>query len=630
MSGVISAGVKRFIGSLAALTGAALVGYHGERSTVQDQLDILSRGITNVTDNRFAGGCKGDGNAATYTGTDNSAALQAVFNSALVAGVVAQGGKTLFAPTGVYCFDTTINIDTAGVSFLRTLGNGNSTRFIYRGTGKAFNFIGSTFDGDYGKLNCRIVLEDFMVYCDPAKVAAGATTGLSFINCAELKITNVMVHYAGQGVYLQDSPIVSMGVCEAINCKYGFSLKKTTTTVNSDMAGISINNPTCSGNQIDLKIDGARDVKVFGGVLASTQAVNIRASGSTSAGDQVESVKFFGTLFDYQDYTTPTIQIGDPADTTFQIKQVAFENCYFASNAAFTKPLINCNSPLLLSVVVNGGYCSEVVPKFLVIGASCLPSMWAEIRNIGTNSCLTYRITDERSGTQRTELFEHYASLQLNHDFLYFAAGGYFPLGYGQTQVGSIARSTAAFVTGDCALTLSGTGNPAPAAACIWYPQNGDGSVEQGTDLVIEWIVNAPTTPANATLWINTANIDGTGAAETVADPVLTSTVQAYINGFKRLIHAYKVPNNKVVTSIRVHGAIGETLNLDYFAVYGPVKYRPAEMLYPGAAAHFADANFKIAKFRGQKAAKRVAGEADEIYTCRKDAAGTFSWQLIA
>jgi hypothetical protein len=615
---------------LAGVLGSGLIGHAGAKNTVKDQLDILHYGIANITDKSFAGGCKGDGNAATYTGTDNSAAIQAAINSALTAGVVAQGGKTLFAPTGVYCFDTTINIDTAGVSFLRMLGNGNSTRFIKRGGGRAFNFIGSSFDGDYPKLNSRIVLEDFMVYGDPPLVAGGDTTALSFINCAELKITNVMAHYAGQGFYIQDTPSVTMNMCEAVDCKYGISLKKTTLTVNSDMAGVSIYSPICSGNQIDLKIDGARDVNVYGGILASTQCVNIRASGSTSAGDQVENVKFFGTFFDYQDYTTPTIQIGDPADASFQIKQVTFDNCSFASNPAFTKAVINCNSPLLLSVVVNGGYCSEIVPKFLVIGAACLSTLRPEIKNLGTNSCLSYRITDERSGTKRSELFNHSPSLQRNPDFIYFPVGGYFPFGYGQTQVGNIARSTAAFVTGDCALTLVGTGNPVPAASCIWYPQYGDITVDQGTDLAIEWIVNAPTTPANATLWISTTNIDGTGAAETVADPVLTSTVQAYINGFKRMVHAYRVPNNKVVTSIRVHGAVGETLNVDYFQVYGPVKYRPDEMLYPGAAAHFADANFKVAKFRAQKAQKRVAGEADEIYMCRKDAAGTYSWQLIA
>lgn len=601
------------IGFIQNLPGALL-------RTVQSKL----REWVHVTDL----GCVADGDAATYAGTDNSAALQALFNNAVTAGIVAQGGATRIFPSGVFCFDTPLVVDLAGVSFLRLIGNGNGTRLIYRGAaGTGLSFISTGYDGNYDKLNSRITLENFMVYGQPAQVAAGNTVCLSFINCAEVKLYDVKVHYANQGMYIKDSPNLTLYNCEAIDNNVGISLKKTTTFSDSDLANINIYSPICSGNTIDLKIDGGRDIKIFGGVLASTQSVNIRASGSTSAGDQVENVNFFGTFFDFTDYTTSTIQLGNPADTTFQIKNIGLYGCTFATNALFTKAIIDCNSPLLINVSVDGGYCSEVVPNFLVIRSGCSPTFEFDINNLGANSCMSYRVRDERSVTQRSELFEHYPSLQLNPEFYYFPAGGYLPMGYDQTQVGSVARYTAAFVTGDCALTLSGIGNPVPQAAPIWYPQYGDVTVEQGSDLVIEWIILAPTTPVKNTLLIATTNIDGSGAAVAVADSVLTSVVQEFANGYKRLIHVYKVPNNKVVTSIRVQGAVGETMRLDYFDVHGPVKYRPPAMLYPGGAADFANANFKIAKFRGQQAMKRVTGEDDVLFACRKDAAGTFSWQ---
>lgn len=619
--------IGRWLKDLALSTGSSFIGFiqsatGGVLRTVQDKL----REFVTVTDL----GCVNDGNAATYTGTDNSAALQALLNNAIAAGIVNQGGATRIFPSGVFCFDTPLVVNSAGVSFLRLIGNGNGTRLIYRGaTGTGLSFISTGYDGTYEKFNSRITLENFMVFCQPAQVALGNTVALSFINCAEVKLTKISAHYANSGFFIKDTPIFIANECEAINNFNGVSLKKTTTFPDSDLAGVVFNNLLCSGNEIDVKIDGGRDIKFNDCLLASKQCVNIRATGSTSASDQVELVTFNHCFFDYQDFTTSTVQIGNAVDTSFQIKQVSFNDCYFASSASFTKAIINCDSPLLISVIVNGGYCSEVVPKFLVIGSSCLPTLEIDINNIGANSCLTYRVTDERSGTKRSELFEHYPSLQLNPDFLHFPTGGYFPFGYDQAQPGNIARTTAAFVTGDCALSLVGTGSPTPPAACIWYPQYGELPVEQGTDVVVEWIVNAPTTPAKNTLIIVTTNIDGTGAANTLADPVLTSVVQEYANGFKRLIHAYKVPNNKVVTSMRIQGAVGETLNVDYFQVYGPVKYRPPEMLYIGAAADFGAVEFNIAKFRGQRSMKRKTGEADEIRACRKDAAGTFSWQIV-
>lgn len=624
----IATALLAFIALLASSVGTSLVGFlQAGAGAVARTLQSKLREWVHATDL----GCVNDGNAATYTGTDNSVALQALLDNAISAGIVAQGGATRIFPSGVFCFDTPLVVDSAGVTFLRLIGNGNGTRLIYRGTtGTGLSFISTGYNGTYETFNSRITLENFMVFCQPAQVALGNTIGISFINCAEVKLTKISSHYANTGIYIKDTPIFIANECEAINCFNGVSLKKSTAFADADLAGVVFNNMLSSGNTIDVKIDGGRDIKFNDCLFASTQCVNIRATGSTSASDQVELVTFNHCFFDYQDFTTTTIQIGDAADTTFQIKQVAFNDCYFASSASFTKAIINCNSPLLISVIVNGGYCSEVVPKFLVIGSACLPTLEIDINNIGANSCLTYRITDERSATQRSELFEHYDQLQLNPDFFYFPTGGYAPFGFDQIVLGSISRYTAAFVTGDSALTLSGIGSPSPQAACVWYPQYGDITVDQGTDLVIEWIILAPTTTHKNTLAISTTNIDGTGAATTVADNVLTSIVQEYTNTYKRLIHVYKVPNNKVVTSIRVQGAVGETLRVDYFQVYGPVKYRPAEMLYIGAAADFAVADFNVAKFRSQKSMKRTAGEADEIRTCRKDAAGTFSWQLIA
>jgi hypothetical protein len=612
-------------GLLATLITWGQAGAGAVTRTVQDKL----RDFVNVKD--F--GAVADGNAATFAGTDNSAALQAIINNAIAAGVTAQGGATRIFPSGVFCFDTPLVVNFAGASFLRLIGNGNGTRLIYRGTsGTGISFIGGSYAGTYETFNSRITLENFMVFCQPSEVAAGNTRGLSFIYCAEVKLVAVSSHYAHEAFYIKDSPLFITERCEAINSFIGVSHKKSTSYADADLAGVVHSGLICSGNEVDVKIDGGRDIKFNSCLFASKQAVNIRASGSTNTSDQVELVTFNQCFFDYQDFTTTTIQLGDPADTSFQIKQVAFNDCYYASNTAFTKALISCNSPLLVSVIVNGGYCSEVVPKFLVIGSSCLPTLEIDINNIGANSCLSYRITDERSGTKRTELFEHYPALQLNPDFLYFPSGGYFPFGYTQTQPGNISRASApgAFVTGDSALTLVGSGAPVPQAACVWNPQHGDTSIEQGSDVVVEWIAYAPTTPVKNTLVLTTANLDGSMSADAVADPVLTSVVQEFTSGFKRLIHVYKVPNNKVLTGIRVQGAVGETLSLDYFQVYGPVKYRPSDLLYPGAAADFAAPEFNLAKFRGQRSIKRKTGEADELRICRKDAAGTYSWRLIA
>lgn len=576
-------------------------------------------------------GAVGDGNAATFTGTNNSAALQTILNNAIATNLVAQGGTTIVFPTGVFCFDTPLVVDSPGVSFLRIIGNGNSTRLIYRGnSGTGLLFTNTAYDGSYGSFHSRITLENFMMFCQPPQVLAGDTRGISFINCAEIKINAVSSHYAHEGFYFKDTPLTTLNKTEAINCNRGISLKKTRTYTDSDLSVFAINDHWGSGSEVDIYVDGGRDIKINYGGLVSKRAVELRATGSTTASDQIELFQMNGTFIDYQDLTTSSIIIGNPADTSLQIKKVELNNLYYSSSPAFTKDIIRIDSPLVVNVSVSGGYCSEVVNKFVTIGSSCLPTLQVSVGGIGANNCFKYRIRDERSVTQRTELFVHEPALQLNPDFNYFPSGGYYPFGYDQTQVGSIAKYTTAFVTGDCALTLSGVGSPTPAASCVWLPQHGDFTVSQGTDLAIEWIVSSPTTAHNATLWINTANIDGSGAAEVVADPLLTSVVQEYSNGYKRLIHAYKVPNNKVVTSIRIHGAIGETIRVDYFSIHGPVQYRPSEMLYPGAASHFADTNFKTAKFRGSKAQKRVSGEADELYTCRKDAAGTYSWQLIA
>lgn len=604
-----------FIGFIQSVTGAV-------PRTAQDKL----REVVSALDLGFVG----DGNPATFTGTNNSAAWATLVALVLDPVIIAKGGITVFFPDGVYCTDGNPAIfDHAGASFIHLEGAGhNSTRLIFRAS-SGLQFTSTGYVGTYETFHSRIVVENLMVVCQPSEVPAGTTDGVSLTYCAEVQLISVQAHYANEGLYIKDSPLVTTERWLATNCNKGISHKKSTSFADADLAVITHNDPWCSNNTTDMYIDGGRNITINNGSLVSTTALEIRATGSTSASDQVEYVLVDGTFIDYTDFTTPSIKIGNPADTTFQIKRVELKNLKFGTSPSFTKDIIRIDSPLVGYVSADGGECSEVVPKFMVIGSSCLSTLKATVDGISANNCFKYRIRDERSTTVRSELFVHDASLQLNPDFFYFPTGGYFPFGYEVVQPGNIARYTAAFVTGDSAISLLGTGSPTPPAAAVWKPDLGDKTVEQGSELTIEWIILPATSDAKNTLYITTENIGGGGSATTVADPLLTSLVQEYTNGFSRLIHKYRVPNNKIVVSIQIQGAVGETCRLDYFAVYGPDKYQPSELLYGGVAADFATVDFKVAKYRGRKVMKRVAGEADEIYACRRDAAGTFSWQLV-
>lgn len=562
-------------------------------------------------------GAVGDGNPATYTGTDNSAALQAAITYALTQ--TSTLGITLYIPKGVYCFDTQLDIIKQGTSFIRIVGDYQSSILVYRGIGKALNFTTTAFTGAYDTLNSRITLENFSVYGMKASGGIYANCiGLSFIECSEIITRNVESHYFDQGWYLQDSPGFRSENPLTANCRLGISFKKTLTHPDSDLAGINLYSPLCSNNTCDIYINGIRDMSVFGGVLASTNCVEMIA-----ASEQIEAVRFFGTFFDYTDYTTPAIQIGNATDTN-QIVNVSFHDCYFATSSSFTKSPIAISGPYVVSVNVNNGFCSEVIPYFITLTSTCDKSALINISWFGQQDAMEYRVLDARED-KRTTVFDFPASLQGNPTMLYFPAG-YRPMGFEATYPLSVSRSTAAFVTGDCAVKLAGA---TPAADLIWYPDNGMLVVDAGTLLVFEWISLSTTTSGSALLQVVTQDAGGGGLVSTIISATAVSLVQNFTNGFKRYVATYLVPSNKEVVGAKLQGAAAEDIYIDYFNVYGPNQYLADELVYTGAAADFANAAFKLSKFRGINVRKLNSTENDESYNCRKDAAGTYSWNLI-
>ena len=562
-------------------------------------------------------GAVGDGNIATYSGTDNSAALQAAINYALTK--INTLGVTIYIPSGIFCFDTQLDVVNQGASYIRIVGNYKSSVLIYRGTAKAFNFTTTSFDGSYDQLNSRITLENFVLY---GKKAAGGIydncIGLSFIECAEIVTKNVEAHYFDLAWHIEDTPIFKLENPQAINSRIGWNLKKTSTTVNSDLAAVNFYSPTGTGNLTDFFIDGARDISVFGGVLTSANAVEMRG-----ASYQIEAVRFFGTFFDYTDYTTPTIVIGNAADTE-QIIEVSFFDCYFAINSSFTKVIVQGINQYLSNINVINGYCSEVISKFIALAPTCSKQTQINITFIGQQSAMKYRVIDERED-KRTTLFDFPSTLQNNADMLYFPTA-YLPFGYSFSFPGAISRYTVAFVTGDCAVQLAAN---TPASDIIWYPNNGQTTVNPSTLMVFEWIVKPTTTPGESLLQLITQNVGGGGVVAAIIDPALVSLVQNFTNGYTRYVATYVVPSDKELVGAKLVGASAEDVYVDYFNVYGPNEYLANELLYTGAAAGFSNAAFELAKFRGLNVRKVYAGESDETYNCRKDAAGTYSWNLI-
>ena len=562
-------------------------------------------------------GAVGDGVLATYAGTNNSAALQAAINYALTQ--TSTLGVTIYIPTGIFCFDTQLDIIKQGASNIRIVGNYQSSVLIYRGIAKALNFTTTSFDGTYSQLNSRITLEDFVVY---GKKAVGGIyancIGLSFIECAEVVTRNVESHYFDLAWHIEDTPGFKAENPQAVNSRIGWDLKKTSKTVNSDLALVNFYSPTGTGNTADMFIDGARDVSVYGGAFTSTNCVEMRA-----ASNQIEAVRFFGTFFDYTDFTTPAVVIGNSADTN-QIVDISFFDCYFATSSSFTKSLIVGSNPFLSSINIVNGYCSEVVPYFVTLSSTCSKQTQVNITFIGQLNAMEYRVLDVRED-KRTTLFDFPSRLQGNANMLYFPAG-YLPFGYQFTYPSSISRYTTAFVTGDCAVELVAA---TPASDIIWNPNNGQTTVQPSTLMVFEWIVKPTTTNGKSLLQLTTQNVGGGGAVAAIIDPTLVSLVQNFTNGYKRYVATYVVPSNKELVSAKLVGAAGETVYVDFFSVYGPNQYLASELLYTGAAAGFANAAFQLSKFRGLNVRKIFTGEADETYNCRKDIAATFSWNLI-
>jgi hypothetical protein len=114
---------------LASAVGSAMVGYSADGSTrtVEQMLDVLYYGVTNVRDVRFAGGAKGDNVADDY------AAIQAALNFVNQAGK----GGVVFVPKGKYKCGQMLTIPWTGASVtLEGVGGlaqtaNNGTSIIY-------------------------------------------------------------------------------------------------------------------------------------------------------------------------------------------------------------------------------------------------------------------------------------------------------------------------------------------------------------------------------------------------------------------------------------------------------------------------------------------------------------------